>query len=82
LPSTIAAAAMPFFIVHQPVILAVAFAVVRWGIPAPAEWLVLATVSFVLSAGLAVGLSRIPGVSTAFGVKSRATPPTTARPGS
>lgn len=84
LSPTVAAAAMPFFIVHQPVILAVAFTVVRWGMPAPAEWLVLATVSFVLSAALAVGLSRVPGVSTAFGVKSRAArpsqPATTARP--
>jgi peptidoglycan/LPS O-acetylase OafA/YrhL len=71
LPRPVSEAAMPFFIVHQPVILAVAFAVVRWGAPLAEEWVVIAGVSFVLSAALAVALARLPVVSTMFGVKTR-----------
>jgi peptidoglycan/LPS O-acetylase OafA/YrhL len=69
LPPLVAAAAMPFFIVHQPVVMAVAYVVVRWDAPVIVEWTVIASVSFAVSAALAVGLARLPVVSTLFGVK-------------
>ena len=69
LPRMVSEAAMPFFIVHQPVILAVAFSVVRWGVPMLVEWMIIATCSFLVSAALAVALSRVPVVSAGFGVK-------------
>ena len=72
LPRPVSEAAMPFFIVHQPVILAVASVVVRWGAPMAAEWVVIAAISFVVSAALAVALANIPVVSAGFGVKTRA----------
>lgn len=71
LPRSVGEAAMPFFIVHQPVILAVAFLVVRWGVPMAVEWVVIATCSFLVSAALAAPLARVPIVSAGFGVKSR-----------
>lgn len=69
LPRAVSAAAMPFFIVHQPVILAIAFFVVRWEAGIAVKWGVIAASSFVLSAALATGLTRLPIVSTMFGVK-------------
>jgi peptidoglycan/LPS O-acetylase OafA/YrhL len=77
LPRSVGAAAMPFFLVHQPVILAVAFFVVRWGSGLFPKWVVIAVASFVLSAVLATALARLPLVSTMFGVKPR---PAEARP--
>jgi peptidoglycan/LPS O-acetylase OafA/YrhL len=69
LPRPIAEASMPFFIVHQPVILAVGFWVVRWDAGIAAKWIVLVVVSFTISAAIATGLARLPVLSTAFGVK-------------
>ncbi|HET9780514.1 MAG TPA: acyltransferase [Candidatus Dormibacteraeota bacterium] len=71
LPTSISAAAMPFFIVHQPVILAIAFFVVRWDIGMPSKWAVIAVSALLVSALLATALSRLPLVSTLFGVKRR-----------
>ena len=69
LPPRIAEASMPFFIVHQPVILAVAFWVVRWDAGIAAKWVIVAGASFTISAAIATGLARVPVLSTAFGVK-------------
>ena len=71
LPRSVAAAAMPFFLVHQPVILAIAFFVVRWEAGVLPKWAVIVLSSFVLSAALATALARLPLVSTMFGVKPR-----------
>jgi peptidoglycan/LPS O-acetylase OafA/YrhL len=60
---------MPFFVVHQPVIVAVAFFVVRWNAGIGVKLLAVLTISFVISVALAWGLSRIPVVSLGFGVK-------------
>jgi hypothetical protein len=65
---------MPFFVLHQPVILAVAFVVVGWSLAAPVQWLLIAVPSFVLAAGLAWASSRTPGVRRLLGVKPRAGP--------
>jgi glucan biosynthesis protein C len=69
LPRSVGAAAMPFFLVHQPVILAIAFFVVRWDAGIPVKWAVVVLGTFVLSGVLATALSRLPLVSTMFGVK-------------
>lgn len=71
LPPVVGAAAMPFFLVHQPVILAVAALVVRWHTGMPLKMSVVAGISLVISAGIAVALSRLPYLSTLFGVKRR-----------
>lgn len=69
LPRTVSAAAMPFFIVHQPVILAIAFFVVRWDVGILPKWGAIAISAFVISTLLATALARLPLVSTMFGVK-------------
>src|SRR6266545_5836889 len=70
-PPVVGTAAMPFFLVHQPVILAIAFFVVRWDAGIALKLPAVLASSFVASAALAVGLSRLPYVSTLFGVKHR-----------
>ena len=71
MPRTIAQAAMPFFIVHQPVILFVAYYVVRWDAGIPGKLTFVFLLSFVVSAALAWLLSRIPVISLLFGAKRR-----------
>jgi peptidoglycan/LPS O-acetylase OafA/YrhL len=71
LPPAVGAAAMPFFLVHQPVILAVAFFVVQWPTGIAVKLPAVLGSSLVISVALAVGLSRLPYVSTLFGVKHR-----------
>lgn len=70
LPRSVGAAAMPFFLVHQPVILAIAFFVVRWDAGIAVKWGVIVLGSFVLSAALATTIARFPVLSSMFGVKS------------
>lgn len=60
---------MPFFVVHQPVIVAVAFVVVGWNASIGIKFVALFTTSLAISAGLAWALSRIPLVSRGVGVK-------------
>jgi uncharacterized membrane protein YfhO len=60
----------------MPVILAIAFFVVRWDAPIAAKWGVIALGSFVVSAALATTVARLPVLSTIFGVKGRARPVT------
>jgi peptidoglycan/LPS O-acetylase OafA/YrhL len=71
LPRPVADAAMPFFVVHQPVILAVAFVVVAWDAGIPVKWLLIAVPSLLLCVALAWGLSRVPVVRRLLGVKPR-----------
>ena len=71
LPRPLARAAMPFFIVHQPVILAIAYYVVGWNASILAKYVVLMPAAFITSAALASLLSATPGVSALFGVKAR-----------
>jgi peptidoglycan/LPS O-acetylase OafA/YrhL len=71
LPRIVSEAAMPFFIVHQPVIVGVAFVVVRWDAGIGTKLLAVLVVSFVISAALAWALARIPVVSLGLGVKRR-----------
>ena len=68
LPRIVSDAAMPFFVVHQPVIVAVAFVVVGWDAGIGAKLLAV----IVVSVALAWALARIPVVSLGLGVKRRA----------
>jgi surface polysaccharide O-acyltransferase-like enzyme len=69
LPAPLARAAMPYFIVHQPIILAIAYYVVRWDTSIGAKYAVLLPAAFAVSAVLAWLLSTLPGISMLFGVK-------------
>jgi hypothetical protein len=69
LPAAVGAAAMPFFLVHQPVILAVAFFVVQWDASIVLKLAAVLSSSLLVSAAPAVGLSRLPYVSILFVVK-------------
>jgi peptidoglycan/LPS O-acetylase OafA/YrhL len=69
LPAPLARAAMPYFLVHQPIILAIAYYVVRWDTSIGAKYAVLLPSAFAASAVLAWLLSTLPGISTLFGVK-------------
>lgn len=71
LPRAVGDAAMPFFLVHQPVILAIAFVVVQWQAGIAVKLPVLLATSLVVSTVLAVVLSRLPHLSTLLGVKLR-----------
>jgi glucan biosynthesis protein C len=71
LPIPLAQAAMPFFLVHQPVILAIAYYVVGWDASIAAKYAALLPTAFAVSALLAWLISVIPGLSLLFGVKRR-----------
>ena len=74
LPTPLARAAMPFFLVHQPIILLIAFYVVDWNAGLWSKYAVLLPAAFLVSAGLAWLLSTLPGVSVLFGVKRQSVP--------
>lgn len=69
LTPTLARAVMPYFVVHQPVILALAYFVVTWDAGIGPKYAVLLPTAFAVSALLAWLLSSVPGVSQLFGVK-------------
>jgi peptidoglycan/LPS O-acetylase OafA/YrhL len=71
LPRLAGATAMPFFLIHQPVILAVAFFVVRWNSGIAVKLPAVLTISLAITVPLAIGLARIPYLSTLLGVKHR-----------
>lgn len=68
-PRGVSEAAMRFLVDHQPVIVAVAFVVVRWNASIGVKSFALFTTSLAISAGLAWALSRIPLVSRGVGVE-------------
>jgi peptidoglycan/LPS O-acetylase OafA/YrhL len=74
LPTPVARAAMPFFLVHQPVILVIAYYVVDWNAGIGAKYAVLMPAALLASAGLAWLLSALPGVPILFGVKRTRVP--------
>ncbi|MEU4194240.1 acyltransferase family protein [Kribbella sp. NPDC026611] len=69
LPTVLARGAMPYFIVHQPIILIVAYFVVRWNASIATKYAVLLPTTFAASAALAWLLSTLPGISMLLGVK-------------
>lgn len=61
---------LPFFVVHQPVILAVAYFVVQWDAAILPKFLVLVSISFAVSLGLyQFVIRRIGLLRTLFGMK-------------
>lgn len=69
LPRVVADAAMPFFVLHQAVIVAVAYVVVQWDLSVPASWALVAVPSLVVAAAMAALVSVTPGVRRLLGVK-------------
>ncbi len=64
-------AVLPFYIMHQTVLLAVGYVVLRWQIPDPLKWLIIAPVSFAVVMGmyeLAVRRSNV--LRVLFGMKA------------
>ncbi|GAA4713278.1 acyltransferase family protein [Phytohabitans rumicis] len=48
-PGYVATAALPLYLLHQPIVVAVAYGVVRWDAPIPAKYAVLVAVSLTLT---------------------------------
>jgi glucan biosynthesis protein C len=66
---------MPFFLVHQPVIITIAFFVVQWDINLWVKLLIVVLGSFVVSLGLyELVFKRIGPVRALFGMKAREKP--------
>ena len=64
---------LPFYILHQPVLLSVGYFVVRWQIPDPLKWLVIAVVSFAVIVGMyELVVRRFNPLRTLFGMKALA----------
>ena len=73
LPRSVAQAAMPFFVLHQPVIVAVSFRVVRWDAGIGVKFMTVLAISFAITGVLSWAVTRIPVVSVGFGVKRSST---------
>jgi len=70
-------AILPFFVLHQPVIMVVAFFVVQWEAGILPKMLVVVPVSFVATFGIyELLIRRIGWLRRMFGMKSRASEPT------
>ena len=68
-PRAAATAAMPFFVLHQPVILAIAFFVVETAFALPVKVVAVVLPSFLVAGTVAVLVARAEAVSALFGVK-------------
>ena len=65
------AAILPFFVVHQPVILAIAYFVVQWEATVPVKLLVVVLGAFLVSIGLTeFVIKRVPVLQAMFGMKA------------
>lgn len=73
LPRNVAQAAMPFFVLHQPVIVAVSIRVVRWDAGIGVKFMAVLAISFAITGVLSWAVTRIPVVSVGFGVKRSST---------
>jgi glucans biosynthesis protein C len=71
-PHTLGATTMPFFLLHQPVILAGAFVVISWDLGPAVELPTVVIISFAITAVLALAATKVPGLSSALGVKRAA----------
>jgi hypothetical protein len=62
---------LPFFVIHQPVILAIAYFVVQWEAAIPVKLLVIALGAFVVSIGLCeLIIKRVSILRVMFGMKA------------
>ena len=63
---------LPFYILHQTVIVIIAFFLITWDIPVLLKYLVLASLSFGIIIGLYEGvIRRLPPLRFLFGMKAR-----------
>jgi glucan biosynthesis protein C len=75
-------AVLPFFIMHQTVLLVIGYFVLRWPIPDPGKWLVIALSSFVLVMGIyELLVRRFNVLRVLFGMKPMAKQPAVRVPG-
>ncbi len=81
---------MPFYLLHQPVIVAIAFYVVQWQTGVTVKWLVLVSASSVVTLGIyELLVRRVALLRAIFGIKAAARPqqlspkevPSESRPG-
>ncbi len=72
-------AVLPFYILHQPVILLLGYFVIALPLPILAKYLIIASVAFVITLGLyEYGVRRWDPVRWVFGLKARRSAPPTA----
>jgi len=68
-------AVLPFYVLHEPVIVAVAWLIVRWHAPSPAQYVALVVLSFAVTLGLYEALvRRFRLTRVLFGLKPRPSP--------
>jgi len=70
------AAALPLYILHQPILVAVAYFVVRWPVPAPVKYLAIVAATFaIMFAVYDLGIRRTRITRLLFGMRDQATGP-------
>jgi hypothetical protein len=62
-------AVLPFYVLHQSVLIYVGYFVVQWDIPALAKWLIIAPLSFAIIVGLIAIIRRVNVLRFLFGMK-------------
>jgi hypothetical protein len=61
---------VPFYLLHHPAIIGVAYFVVQWGIPTLVKWLAVLLGSFLVTLGLIEIIKRVPVVRGLFGIEA------------
>ena len=62
-------AVLPFYVLHQSILIYVGYVVVQWDIPAGFKWLIIAPVSFAIIIGLIAIIRRVNVLRFLFGMK-------------
>jgi peptidoglycan/LPS O-acetylase OafA/YrhL len=62
-------AVLPFYVLHQSILIYVGYFVVQWDIPALAKWLIIAPLSFAIIVGLIAIIRRVNVLRFLFGMK-------------
>ena len=62
-------AVLPFYVLHQSVLIVVGYFVVQWDIPAEMKWLLIAPLSFAIIVGMIAIIRRVNVLHVLFGMK-------------
>jgi glucan biosynthesis protein C len=62
-------AVLPFYVLHQSVLIYVGYFVVQWNIPDLLKWLIIAPTSFAIIVGLIAIIRRVNVLRFLFGMK-------------
>ncbi len=62
-------AVLPFYVLHQSILIYVGYVVVQWDIPALAKWLIIAPLSFAIIIGLIAIIRKVNVLRFLFGMK-------------